>query len=62
MAKSKAMKWIKRILIGFAIFLVVFVAAALTLPIIFKKQILEAVKKAANEQLTAKIDFKDVSL
>jgi hypothetical protein len=62
MAQSKAMKWIKRILIGFAIFLVVFVAAALTLPIIFKKQILEAVKKAANEQLTAKIDFKDVSL
>jgi hypothetical protein len=62
MAKSNAIKWIKRILIGFSIFLVIFVAAALTLPLLFKKQILEAVKNAANEQLTAKIDFKDVSL
>ena len=56
------MKWVKRILLGFGIFLVLFVVAALTLPILFKKQILEAVKNAANEQLTAKIDFKDVSL
>ncbi len=56
------MKWVKRILLSFGIFLVLFVVAALTLPILFKKQILEAVKNAANEQLTAKIDFKDVSL
>lgn len=62
MAKSKAMKWVKRILIGFIIFLFLFVTAALTLPILFKKQIMEAVKNAANEQLTAKINFKDVSL
>lgn len=62
MAQSKTMKWLKRILIGFAILLAVFLTTALTLPFLFKKQILEAVKKAANEQLTAKIDFKDVSL
>lgn len=62
MAKSKAMKWVKRIVLGIGIFLLLFVVAALTLPIIFKKQILEAVKNAANEQLTAKIDFKEVSL
>jgi len=62
MAKSKALKWIKRIFIGLGIFLLVFIIAAITLPIIFKKQILEAVKSAANEQLTAKVDFKDVTL
>jgi F0F1-type ATP synthase membrane subunit b/b' len=62
MANSNRKKWVKGILIGTAIFLLVFVASALILPLIFKKQILDAVKKAANEQLTAKIDFKDISL
>ena len=62
MAKSKAFKWIKRIFIGFGIFLVLFVIAAVTLPIVFKKQILEAVKSAANEQLNATVNFEDVSL
>lgn len=62
MAKSKAFKWIKRIFIGLGIFLIVFIIAAITLPILFKKQILEAVKSAANEQLNATVDFEDVNL
>jgi anionic cell wall polymer biosynthesis LytR-Cps2A-Psr (LCP) family protein len=62
MANNSRKKWVKGILIGISIFLLVFIASALILPIVFKKQILEAVKKAANEQLTAKIDFRNLDI
>lgn len=58
----KAGKWVKRIFIGLGALVLIFIIAAITLPIIFKKQILETVKSAANEQLNATVDFEDVSL
>jgi hypothetical protein len=42
--------------------LLVFVAAAFLIPILFKKQIVALVKSEINKSLTAKVDFKDVSL
>lgn len=42
--------------------LLVLVAAAFLIPIFFKKQITELVKKEINKSLVAKVDFKDVSL
>jgi hypothetical protein len=42
--------------------LLVLIVAAFLIPIIFKKQITSLVKKEINNSLTAKVDFKDVSL
>lgn len=42
--------------------LLVLIVAAFLIPIIFKKQITALVKKEINNSLTAKVDFKDVSL
>jgi hypothetical protein len=42
--------------------LLVLIIAAFLIPIIFKKQITSLVKKEINKSLTAKVDFKDVSL
>jgi len=42
--------------------LLVLIAAAFLIPILFKKQITTLVKKEINKSLTAKVDFKDVSL
>lgn len=42
--------------------LLVLIALAFLLPILFKKQITELVKKEINKSLVAKVDFKDVSL
>ncbi|MEI9909298.1 MAG: AsmA family protein [Bacteroidota bacterium] len=42
--------------------LLVLIAAAFLIPILFKKQITSLVKKEINKSLTAKVDFKDVSL
>src|ERR1700752_320010 len=44
------------------IILLVLIAAAFLIPILFKKQITELVKKEINKNLVAKVDFKDVSL
>ena len=44
------------------ILLLVLVAAAFLIPIVFKKQITELVKKEINKSLVAKVDFKDVNL
>jgi AsmA-like C-terminal region len=44
------------------IVLLVLIALAFLIPIIFKKQITELVKKEINKNLTAKVDFQDVSL
>src|SRR6185503_8825424 len=42
--------------------LLVLIAVAFLIPILFKKQITELVKKEINRSLVAKVDFKDVSL
>src|SRR5215208_344898 len=44
------------------IILLVLLIAAFAIPILFKKQITALVKKEINKNLTAKVDFKDVSL
>ena len=62
MASNLKSKWFKGLIIGFSIFIFLFLASAIILPIVFKKQILEAVKTEANKQLKAKLDFKDVAL
>jgi uncharacterized protein involved in outer membrane biogenesis len=46
------MKWLKRILIGVAIFLVVLISAAFILPVLFKDDI----KKAIDEQLAKSVN------
>lgn len=55
-------KTVKKILKITGIVLLVLIAAAFIIPIAFKKQITELVKKEINNSLTAKVDFKDVSL
>lgn len=55
-------KTVKKVLKITGIVLLVLIAAAFIIPIAFKKQITELVKKEINNSLTAKVDFKDVSL
>ncbi len=55
-------KRVKKVLKITGIVLLVLIAAAFIIPIAFKKQITELVKKEINNSLTAKVDFKDVSL
>src|SRR5688572_14280949 len=47
-------------IIGIA--LLILIAAAFLIPVLFKKQITALVKKEINKSLVAKVDFKDVSL
>jgi hypothetical protein len=56
------MKILKKTLKILGITLIVLIALAFTIPIVFKKQITNLVKKEVNNGLTAKVDFKDVSL
>lgn len=56
------MKILKKTFKILGITLVVLIALAFTIPIVFKKQITNLVKKEVNNGLTAKVDFKDVSL
>ncbi|MFC0771440.1 AsmA-like C-terminal region-containing protein [Terrimonas alba] len=55
-------KGIKKALKITGIIVVVLVALAFIIPIAFKKQITDLVKKEINKSLTAKVDFADVSL
>jgi hypothetical protein len=55
-------KGIKKGLKITGIIVVVLIALAFIIPIAFKKQITELVKKEINKSLTAKVDFADVSL
>jgi len=55
-------KTVKKVLKITGIVLLVLIAAAFIIPIAFKKQITELVKKEINNSLTAKVDFKDVNL
>ena len=55
-------KILRKTLKIFGIVLLVLFVAALLIPVLFKKQITELVKKEINKNLVAKVDFKDVSL
>lgn len=55
-------KTIKRIARISGIILLVLVAAALLIPLLFKKQITAAVKKEINQRIVATVEFSDVSL
>jgi hypothetical protein len=59
MAMKKVLKKVLKIT---GITLLVLIAAAFLIPILFKKQITNLVKKEVNKSLTAAVDFKDVSL
>ncbi len=53
---------LKRILIGFAIFLVLFIGFLIAAPFLFKGKLLAIAKKEINNRLNAKVDFKDVGI
>lgn len=55
-------KIIKRIFIGLGIFLVLFIGALVAIPFLFKDEIIEGVKKVANDNLNAKVDFSTVDI
>jgi Ca2+-binding EF-hand superfamily protein len=50
---------VKKALLSIAVILFLLIGALIALPFIFKDEIIAEVKKAANESLTAKVDFKD---
>lgn len=52
----------KKILFGIAITLLLLLVALVSLPYFFKDEIIAQVKAAANESLTAKVEFKDVDV
>jgi hypothetical protein len=52
----------KKILFGIAIFLFLLLAALIAIPYFFKDEIVAQVKTAANESLTAKLEFSDVDI
>ncbi len=56
------MKIVKRVFIGFAILIGLLLATAIAIPVFFKDKILVMVKKAANDNLNATVDFKDVDI
>lgn len=53
---------IRRIILIITSILVLLIGAAFAIPYFFKDKILAAVKTAANENISGKLDFKDVSL
>lgn len=52
----------KKILIGFGLFLVLLLGAMIAIPYFFKDDIVAAVKQVANDELTATLDFQDVDI
>ncbi len=55
-------KIIKRVSIGFGVFLIIALAALIAIPFIFKDEIVTAIKQGVNETLNARVDFRDVDL
>ncbi len=53
---------IKRVLFTFAVFLAVLIVAAAAVPYLFKDQIVAKVKSVINNQVNAKVEFKDFDL
>ena len=55
-------KFIRSIIITLFVLLVLFIAAAITVPILYKDKILALVKTELNENLDAKTDFKNITI
>ena len=55
-------KVLKRVFITLAVIIVLFLLAAVLVPVLFKDKILAVVKKEMNDNLNATTDFKDVNL
>lgn len=53
---------LKKVVVTLGIVLVVFLAAAAIIPLIFKKEIVAKVKSSINDKLNAKVDFKEFDL
>lgn len=53
---------LRKLLIGFAILLVLLLGAAVAIPYFFRDEIVAQVKTAANESLNATLDFKNVDI
>ncbi|MCB0705319.1 MAG: AsmA family protein [Saprospiraceae bacterium] len=60
--KNKGLRILKRFFLLIVILLVLCIGALFAIPYFFKDQLLEAVKGAANDNLTAEVDFSDASL
>lgn len=56
------MKFVKRFFIAIGIIILLFLATAILVPILFKDKIMAVVKKELNENLNAVTDFKDVDI
>ncbi|HRF39782.1 MAG TPA: hypothetical protein PK198_13410, partial [Saprospiraceae bacterium] len=56
------MKIFKRLLLIAVVLLVLVLGAAAAFPFVFKDEILAAVKREINVNLTAKVDFEDLNL
>ena len=56
------MKYIKRLLLILAIFLVLIIGLLAAVPYFFKEDIVRAVKETINESIDADVDFEDVNL
>ena len=56
------MKIVKQIFLFFLICVVLFIAAAVAFPFVFKERILAAVKEEINKSLIVKVDFEDLNL
>lgn len=56
------MKIVKRILIGILVLVVLVVAAAITLPMIFKDELVALTKEEINKNVRAKVDFAELDL
>lgn len=52
----------KKILIGFLIFLIVLITSAIAIPFLFKDKIITKAKEEISSQVNAKVDFKDIDL
>jgi hypothetical protein len=52
----------KKVLFGIAIFIFLILASLVAIPYLFKDEIIAQVKTAANESLTAKLEFSDVDI
>lgn len=56
------MKILKKVALVISIFLFLIIGAAIALPLIFKEDLIAAVKSQVNENLNARVEFSDVSL
>jgi hypothetical protein len=52
----------RKLLVGIGIAFVLFLAAIIIVPLLFKGRIVELIKAEANKRLTAQLDFEDVNL